>query len=213
MGFIMSPVKLIQVVTTSSLMNEKIEKRSREWYFSKKGEKAYKDAKTTAEKVVYFYNFLIGRKSDPSSEDREFMQSIAYIMAAAIDGTSKPYGTWPAIIDREQNPLVNYALEHVTPSFSTVAQIAQDKDISITNVSDYVKQSNIAGALAAVKGTEDKDLFMGYTPYAHQNLTKYEDDPEQFLLERCIIFTFDDSYYDMETGVGPYNYSALEEEN
>ena len=212
MGLFMSPVKLYQVITTTSEMNEKIEKRTSQWYFSKKGEEAYQAAKTVPQKVMYFYNYIMDSRTDEDSYNEEFAQSIAYIMALSMDGTSKPYGSWPGIIDPEVNPLVKFALEYVVPSLSVIMEVAQDKDLDSTELSEYVNQKKVAYAIAAVRGLEDYEMFMPTTVDAYKNLTKNEADPELFLIERCIIFTLGKKYYDMENGVGPYNFYVSEEE-
>lgn len=212
MGFFMSPVKLIEVITNSASMNQKIQKPQSKWYFSKEGEKAYLNAKTTGQKVIYFYNYLSTVSEYTSSANNRFLQGIAYVLATAVDGCSKPYGSWPAILNREENPLVDYAVEHLSPDITDIFDIAQKHDMSTTEVEDYLTQSCIAGALSAVRGAKDKDVFMPYTADAYLNLTKYEDDPELFLIERCIIFTLSNGDYDMENGVGPYNFTAEEAE-
>ncbi len=211
MGFFMSPVKLLNVITSSASINKEIQSHPVSWYFSKEGEETYKNAKKTADKVEFFYKYLRQAKGDGYESANEFLQSIAYIMAVAMDGTSKPYGSWPGIIDKKVNPIINFAINHTVASLSTIMKVAKDNDIDVLSLKHYQEQNTIASALAAVRETKDIELFMPTTANAYENLTKQENDPELFFIERCIIFTFGNDYYDAEEGLGPYCFGLLEE--
>ena len=211
MGFFMSPVTLLKVINSSASINKKIQSHPVSWYFSKEGQEAYTNAKKTADKVEFFYKYLRQAKGDAYAYEKtnEFLQSIAYIMAVAMDGTSKPYGSWPGIIDKNVNPIINFAIKHTVVSISTIIKVAKDNDSDVLALKHYEEQKTIASALAAVRETKDIELFMPITANAYENLTKQENDPELFFIERCIIFTFGNDYYDAEEGIGPYCFGLL----
>lgn len=213
MGFIMSPLKLLQVISTSAEINRKLDGKGLKWYLSKEGGESHAKAKTLPQKVEYFYGLLRSFNSDVGIADAKFLQSMAYVIAATVDGTSKPYGVWPAIVDPEQNPLVGFAKEHRSADISTVMKMSKEHDIDYMELTYDVEQLTVARALAALRGSDDYEMFMYTTPGAYENLTSEEEDPELFLIERCIIFTLGDSgYYDSDNGVGPYNFGLSEDD-
>ena len=58
MGIFYSPMTLIGLIKSSASITEELKENSADWYFSKEGEIAYKNAKTPAQKTMYFFDYL-----------------------------------------------------------------------------------------------------------------------------------------------------------
>ncbi|MBO5746872.1 MAG: hypothetical protein J6S13_07250 [Clostridia bacterium] len=192
MGFFTSPKKLIEVITSHEKMAYLGKPRTPEWYRSPEGKKAYDALKTQSDKVEYFYLYLL---SLYKHEDKGFkdLYNIAYIMMAGMDGTSKPYGTWPGILLPENNPLVAFieSGEYLTDNTSL-------PDLTVSRL------------ICALHEGWDYKYYCKHMRENFDTLTKYEDDPDLFLLEQLIIFTFC-HYPNDYLQVGPYHYSPYDD--
>lgn len=203
MGFFMSPKRLIEVITNTEAINKKIEKKSREWYFSDKGKWAYEQAKTTSQKIEYFFNYL----QCVNDEADDLNRRMAYVMAVAQDKTSKPYGNWPGILDAKSNPIVKYLLTHNGDVSVTDMYEQCDEDIERAMLlAKAFPNYRAASIIAAINGKEESDEYKYTTKDAYKNLTSYESDPEIYFLEHTVIFAMCGEH-DLTDGIGTFAYS------
>lgn len=136
-----SPLKLIKLLKDSRSIAEELEERNVDWYFSRKGEKAYNEAKTPAQKTIYFFNYLIAvsklEKEEnkyslpPDKEcDRKSLYYCAYVMANSMDSSSLEFAGYPNILKPEKNPLVDYIKSNGIPDSgaAVLAALNHEKD-------------------------------------------------------------------------------------
>lgn len=106
MGFFYSPMKLIELIKDSNSIAKELKENDADWYFSKEGENAYKNAKTPAQKTMYFFDYLMAVSK--SKDNRDVIYRTAYVMANSMDSSSLEFSGYPNILDSTKNPLVNY---------------------------------------------------------------------------------------------------------
>lgn len=196
MGFFMSPIKLVDVLVNSKSINEQMKTHGSDWIFSNKGKKAYYRANTIAKRTELIYRYLIFR--DDSTDTKSKKQTIAYIIASTMAGTSKEYGEYPNILDNEYNPLIDYVFSDDFDEFDDPDEYGEERQM-------------VAALLAALHGEDDTELYLPFVG-TYENLTPYEEDPELFLIERSIIFNFCGDKY-LKYGVGPYSLNFSESED
>ena len=206
MSFFTSPMKLIQIITQSELINSKTEAKKTEWYRSTSGKSAYNNATTFAEKLEYYYGYL----QSHNKFKKHMGRSLAYIMTVAQDGTDKPYGTWPSILMPESNPLIKYALSPFDKPLSASGIMAAKEGISPKEAKQALKSPGMSRALnliAAFHNNCTPEKF--FNP---ENLTRFEDDEHMYFLEHTIIFAMCGGNH-LAGGIGPfYCYSKIETE-
>ena len=114
MGVFYSPMRLIELIKNKGSITEINKKHGADWYFTKEGEKAYTDAKTPAQKTMYFFDYL---QAVVESTDivEEIVYSVAYVMANSVDSSSLDFAGYPNILDTDKNPLIKCLK---TPKFS-----------------------------------------------------------------------------------------------
>ena len=106
MGFFYSPMKLIELIKNKGSIIEDKEKHDVDWYFSKDGKKAYDDAKTPAQKTMYFFEYLFEEVIDsPHKVDAAYR--LAYVLANSVASSSLEFAGYPDILDVTKNPLIN----------------------------------------------------------------------------------------------------------
>ena len=106
MGFFYSPMKLIELIKNSNSIANELKENDADWYFSKEGEAAYKNATSPAQKTMYFFDYLLAIAK--SKDNRDVLYRIAYIMANSMDSSSLEFAGHPNILDPAKNPLVHY---------------------------------------------------------------------------------------------------------
>lgn len=106
MGMFYLPMTLIGLIKSSASITKELKEYSADWYFSKEGEMAYKNAKTPAQKTMYFFDYLTAVAK--TKDNRDILYRTAYIMANSMDASSLEFGGYPNILDANKNPLVNY---------------------------------------------------------------------------------------------------------
>lgn len=164
MGIFYSPMRLIGLIKDSGSIAKELEKYNPDWYFSKSGEKAYHNAKTPAQKTAYFFNYLASIAD--SSNNREVIYKIAYVMMNSMDKSSMEFAGYPNILDASKNPLVKCVK---TKSFSSN------------------QSANGMILLAELMGEDSKELVdPAKSPYSR--LT-YQD-TDMYRIERDIIGAF-----------------------
>ena len=105
MKFFYSPVELFSLITNSKKYSV-ADKVQAKWFFSKKGEQAYKEA-DVSKKTRLFYDYLsINRKENEQSN--QLTLKMSYLLASGIAGSSLEYGSYPQIFDKEKNPFIKY---------------------------------------------------------------------------------------------------------
>ena len=207
MSFFTSPLKLVNVLTSVKKINEEIKPKDVKWFLSSEGAKSYKAATTIAQKTELVYLCMHAYNKDV---DKDMAQKLAWVIAVAADGTSKPYGQWPGIFDTSVNPLLKFAVQTRFVSSLDLIRFSKDHDCDYMDLADANRNDIIAKAIAAAQESNNAGkLYYGCKkPYLY--LTKYEDDPELFFIERCIIFAIDSGSTVLE-GIGPYSFGGLEE--
>lgn len=206
MSFFTSPLKLVNVITNVKAINKEIKPKDIKWFLSSECEQRYKSATTIVEKTELIYLCMLAYNKDA---DKDMIQKFAWVIAVAVDGSSKPYGQWPEIFDKSANPLLKFAVETRFASLVDMIKISRDNGYDYMDLLDVNRNNIIARAIAAVQESDntDKLFFTSEKPYLY--LTKYEDDPDLFFIERCIIFTinYNESILD---GIGPYSFGGFE---
>lgn len=171
MKFFYSPMTLIDLYKNRHKIAEELSgEHPIGWYLSRSGEQAYRNAKTFAQKVNYFYEYL--RSLANTSVGMERIYKVAFIMAAVVDGSTLPYATYPDILNQDKNPLVRHTVDerHVT----------DEKDYGI-------------GLLAKVFGLKHGYALEDEKDNPYELLTFVGEDgkvSDVYRLERCIIAAF-----------------------
>ena len=103
-----SPKKLLNLFLTANQISQNAKTLSKKWYFSAEGQKAYNEAcflssKNLEKKTRFFFDYLCNTKPRTSHEDN---LKLAFFLAFAIDGSTLPYGKYPAILMEDQNPFL-----------------------------------------------------------------------------------------------------------
>ena len=106
MGIFFSPKVLINLLKNKDSIANELNSYYTEWYFTKEGENAYKNAKNQAQKTAYFFNYL--STLDNSRGNRDVLYRTAYVMASSMDNSSLNFAGYPNILNPDKNPLVNY---------------------------------------------------------------------------------------------------------
>ena len=168
MGLFYSPMKLIELIKNSNSIASELKEKDADWYFSKEGETAYKNATTPAQKTMYFFDYLLAIAK--SKDNRDVLYRIAYIMANSMDSSSLEFAGHPNILDPAKNPLVHY----------------------IKNIHLNSKDRTVYGLimLSQLNGEDDAAKYLNaeHKPYAR--LTYCESDgsmTDKYRIERDII--------------------------
>lgn len=209
MSFFTSPIKLVNVLTSGKKINEEIKPKDVKWFLSSEGAKSYKAATTIAQKTELIYLCMLAHKKD--ADEKDTLEKLAWVIAVAADGTSKPYGQWPGIFDVSVNPLLKFAVKTKFASLVDMIRVSQNSGYDYMDLVDANRNNIIANAIAAVQESDCADELYFNAPKPYLYLTKYQDDPELFFIERCIIFALSNSESILD-GIGPYSYGGLEEE-
>ncbi len=107
MGFFRSPMTLIGLSMQRKKIVAELEGHAPEWYFTQEGEQAYNNAKTKADKVLYFFDYLNAVAG--SRGNRDTLYRAAYVMANSMDSSSLDFSGYPNILKTDKNPLVRTA--------------------------------------------------------------------------------------------------------
>lgn len=105
----LSPKKLLNLFLNAKQTAQSAKKLlSEEWYFSSEGQKAYNEAcylnsENLEKKTRFFFDYLCKTRSINSYEDN---LKLAFFLAFAIDGSTLPYGKYPDILMKNQNPFL-----------------------------------------------------------------------------------------------------------
>lgn len=94
----------IKILKNTGTIKADMTPHPEEWYFSEAGHRAYGQAKTLAEKMRYFFDYLLA--VSPQKQKPEFLQRIAFIMAHSMDHSDLPFAGYPNILDEKLNPFV-----------------------------------------------------------------------------------------------------------
>ncbi len=195
MGFFHSPMKLIGLVKDSASIASKLNKGfDADWFFSKEGEKAYKNAKTPAQKTMFYFNYLLALTKNVQA-NRDVIYRIAYVLQDSVEGSSLEYAEYPAILDSTKNPIIN-------------AIKTKNLNVSCTN-GDY----SIYGILflSAIHRELDVEKFLKAEHKPYTRITYCEKDgdaSDMYKLERTIIGAFcNDS---PRQYMPPYTYSITD---
>ncbi len=136
MGFFRSPMTLIRLSTQRERIVAELEGHASEWYFTKEGEQAYNNAKTKADKVLYFFDYL--NAVTGSRGNRDTLYRAAYVMANSMDGSSLDFSGYPNILKTDKNPLVRTAT--LKPSEPTIFGLLSLSLLhGSDNASDYLE--------------------------------------------------------------------------
>ena len=171
MGYFYSPMQLIKLIKARDSIKEELKEHDAEWYFSKEGEQAYMNAKTPAQKVTYFFDYLMCVSK--SKDNRDVLYRTAYIMANSMDSSSLEFAGYPNILDATKNPLVNY--------------------IKTTNFGYKEKTACGLMLLAALNHEMDatKYLYAKHKPYTHLTYCEANGSvSDKYRIERDIIAAF-----------------------
>ena len=198
MGFFHSPMKLIRLIKDSGSIAKELKEKDADWYFSKEGEKAYKNAKTPAQKTMYFFDYLMAVSK--SKDNRDILYRVAYIMANSMDSSSLEFGGYPNILDSTKNPLVNY--------------------IETTTFISSIGKTYYGLELLAALNHETNSKKFHYTKHKpYTRLTYCEADgsmTDKYKIERDIIgafcIDFSNNKYE-EKYMPPYMYEIVESSN
>lgn len=103
--------KVFQVFVDADKIAQNRAKQSLEWFFTNEGEAEYRAANTVAKKTAFIYDFLV---KDDIERTRRYGREIstdehvklAFFLASCIDGSSLPYGKYPKILQRKENPFL-----------------------------------------------------------------------------------------------------------
>ena len=102
-----SPMKLIEIIKIAKekdTIDNKLKENTADWYFSKDGENAFNNAKTPAQKTMYFFHYLLTVAK--VKDNRETLYKIAYIMANSMVNSSLEFAGYPNVLDSTKNRLV-----------------------------------------------------------------------------------------------------------
>lgn len=185
-----SPKRLIDIISGNSLLEERLNRYDADWFFTKAGKKAYKQASTPAKKVLYFYDYLTAvykaeeakKTSYRTYQDDDQLSKkhyqLAYILATCIDSSSLEFAGYPNILDPEKNPLIKCVKNDKTSTDYLLAALNSDDTV---NAEMYYK-------------IEEK-------PYTHLTyIDKNGDMSDMYKLQRYIIAM---------GGISPYRYDII----
>ncbi len=195
MGFFYSPMKLIGLVKDSASIASKLNERlDSDWFFSKEGEKAYKNAKTPAQKTMFYFNYLLALTKNVQA-NRDVLYRTAYVLQHSVDGSSLEYSEYPSILDSTKNPIIN-------------AVKTKNLNISCTG-GDY----SVYGILflSAIHRELDVEKFLKSEHKPYTRLTYCEKDStasDMYKLERDIIGAFCNDFKGQY--MPPYTYSITD---
>ncbi len=193
MGFFYSPMKLIELIINSSAIEKNLREHDANWYFSKEGENAYKNAQTPAQKTMYFFDYLIAISK--SKNNRDLLYRTAYVMANSMDNSSLEFARYPNILDATKNPLIHYA-----------------QNTTLTSKDKTAYGLLLLAALNHNEFAAEKFLQAKYKPYTR--ITYCEEDgsvTDKYKIERDIIGAFCIDYSDQY--MPPYMYEIVESSN
>lgn len=193
MGYFYSPMKLIGLVKDSAYIASKINKESKDadWFLSKEGEKAYKNAKTPAQKTMFYFNYLLALTKNVQA-NRDVLYRIAYILQHSVDGSSLEYGEYPAILDSTKNPIIN---------------AAKTKNLNVACTGGNYSVYGIL-FLSAIHHELDRDKYIKAEHKPYTRITYCEKDgaaSDMYKLERDIIGAFCNDFPGQF--MPPYTYS------
>ena len=123
-----------------------------EWYFSEVGHRAYDRADTLAEKMKYFFDYLLA--VSPKKQKPEFLQRVAFIMAHSMEHSGMPFAGYPNILDEKLNPFVELIKNgYVSPKPDSHfrANATEDFDAAILLTKIHQKGGDKAGFQAEVE--------------------------------------------------------------
>lgn len=143
----------IKILKNAGAIKADMTPHPEEWYFSEAGHRAYGQAKTLAEKMRYFYDYLLA--VSPQKQKPEFLQRIAFIMAHSMDHSDLPFAGYPNILDKKLNPLVALIKNgYVSPEMESCSGpiVPEDFDTAILLTKIHQKDDDKAGFQAEVGG-------------------------------------------------------------
>lgn len=193
MNLLKSPIKAIELIKKRNTIAQELKWRGIDWYFSKEGEEAYYNAKTPAQKTMYFFNYL--KMVSRNRISSELLYKTAYIMTISMDSSSLDFAGYPNILDPSKNPVVELA-----KSFSN-----GDYNFSLTDVAYGLKM------LAVFKGEDDSSKFTNSNCKPYDLLTYCDLDAnfsDNYIIERNIIGAFCLDF--SENCIPPYLYEIID---
>lgn len=174
MKFFYSPVELFSLITNSKKYSV-ADKVQAKWFFSKKGEQAYKEA-DVSKKTRLFYDYLsINRKENEQSN--QLTLKMSYLLASGIAGSSLEYGSYPQIFDKEKNPFIKYFCDNnrfntnellaILNNESDSKKFANYKSLTYQS-EDYPKDIYKIERLIITLGKKNQDSVLE-TPFTYTN--------------------------------------------
>lgn len=142
----------IKILKNTGTIKADMTPHPEEWYFSEAGHRAYGQAKTLAEKMRYFFDYLLA--VSPQKQKPEFLQRIAFIMAHSMDHSDLPFAGYPNILDKKLNPFVELIKNgYVSPKPDShfKANATEDFDAAILLTKIHQKSGDKAGFQAEVE--------------------------------------------------------------
>lgn len=170
MGFFYSPMKLMELFKEKETVAVQLKENGADWFFSPEGEKAYQDARTPAQKTMYFFQYLL---TVCKQDNRDVLYKIAYIMANSMDQSSLAFAGYPDILNANKNPLVWYV---------------KTNDLDLNELPSYGVM-----LLAALHDEEDARKFLVEKQKPYSNITYCDADgtvSDMYRIERDIIGVF-----------------------
>lgn len=114
MKFIQSPVKLALILKDCFPMWKRFNKKSSDWVLSKEGERAYQAAKTPAQRLAFFFDYMLlvaeeknGERSRAKKDaDNLGLYELAYFFANYVSTGSLAFSKYPQIFVEGVNPFL-----------------------------------------------------------------------------------------------------------
>ena len=180
MGLFYSPKTLLEIlkISDNDLKNEEI--YSSKWYLSKEGEKAYENAKTPAQKTLFFFNYLSRLYEEGTYFSKEMdsykrktydlINKVAFVLANFVADTSLPFSKYPDILDPKTN------------CFSNIYTI----NLSARNGNNYGIE-----ILTELTKQKKSDLYdANKRPFKHLEFSEEDKLSDMYKLQRAVIGIF-----------------------
>ena len=142
----------IKILKNTGTIKADMTPHPEKWYFSEAGHRAYGQAKTLAEKMRYFFDYLLA--VSPKKQKPEFLQRVAFIMAHSMEHSGMPFAGYPNILDKKLNPLVALIKNgYVSPEMESCSGpiVPEDFDTAILLTKIHQKSGDEAGFQAEVE--------------------------------------------------------------
>lgn len=196
MGFIYSPIKLIELFKTRDFFTkDHTACKTAEWYLSKEGEAVYNNLKTPTEKTKYFYDYLM--VCPKTSHTHGIVIRTAYIMAHYVAGSSLAFAGYPDILDPNKNPLIDAWLD------------TEEDDSDLIMDLDLIVERGLS-MLAKLNNENDIKKYLTPENKPYTLLMQLNSDgsmSDKYKLERAIIGAFCTEY--TAPYMPPYTYDIF----